>query len=201
MGILRRFKNIMNCNIQSIINKWNTPEKDIKKYLNVLELDLNSVQAETNALRVLEQRARRELEECELNIIKFKKYEERALESGDERGRKLYLGKKVSIMPEYNELKGKYDLIKIKSDKLNQLNIKLTSDIELLKDKLNEAEKIIKSQLSNKKDAINSIGDIENKVEQIKATAIGLEEINSDKSFQEDNLDAEFKALLGEDIN
>lgn len=202
MGVLSRFGNIMSCNVKSLLGKFKNPEKDIMKYLRVLEADLNSVKAETNAVRAIEQKARRELDECELNISKYERYAKKALETGDERGAKVYLSKKVDVIPQYNSLKAKYELAKDSSEKMNQLHDKLVQDTEMLRRALEEAKAQVRANSKETQKMETTVNQIQANAERAKYEKEALDELNNmqNSSVTSDaELDAEFAALLGED--
>ena len=64
MGILTRFKDIMEANINALLDKAEDPEKMVDQYLRNLESDLGKVKAETAAVMADEAKAKRELYSC-----------------------------------------------------------------------------------------------------------------------------------------
>ena len=190
MGILGRFKNIMSCNIKSILNKSKDPKADIQKYLAQLELDLGTVKSESEAILVHENRIRRELGEYEETIDKYDRYAQKASENGKSRDAKIYLSKKEGLLPRYNSLKEAYEKASDATNKFTQLQSKLTEDIAELKSKLGQLEGMGNSSKAT---------EMKDKVEDIIYTAEALEELNNLGSSKDDDLDAEFEKLLSDD--
>ena len=83
MGILTRFKDIMSSNINALLDKAENPEKMIDQCLRNLNSDLGKVKSETAAIMAEEQRAKRELDECNDEINEMQRYAAKALEAGN----------------------------------------------------------------------------------------------------------------------
>lgn len=64
MGILSRFKTIMESNINALLDKAEDPVKMADQLARDLEKDLGEVKAETAAVMAEEKRAKRAYEEC-----------------------------------------------------------------------------------------------------------------------------------------
>ena len=74
MGILTRFKDIMSSNINALLDKAEDPEKMVDQVLRNLNSDLGKVKAETASIMAEEQRAKRELTDCEAEMEKMQRY-------------------------------------------------------------------------------------------------------------------------------
>ncbi len=129
MGILSRFKDIMASNFNALLAKSRNPEKTINEYMNQLRSDLGHVKSEMSALETERDRAARNLNECEDEIDKFTRYAEKASAEGNSSDARLYEQKKERLMPEFEQLKAKYDSIKQDSDDLDVLLRKLTAEL------------------------------------------------------------------------
>ena len=202
MGIISRFGNIMASNVRGLFNKEEDSVKEIKKYLQEIQGDLGAIRGETSAVLSAEQRARRELDECNDNINKFQRYAEKALEAGNETDARNFLSKKSQFVPKQAILKQNYDMAAANSLKMTQMEQKLIADTAILKEQLEE--------IKNKMEAANSrihcgtdsasskLDAMKGKADKMMAKAEALEEINN-ISNKDDNLDTEFAALLQED--
>ena len=97
MGILNRFKEIMSSNINALLDKAEDPEKMIDQILRNLNSDLGKVKAETASIMAEEQRAKRELGECQEDIKKMENYAVKALEAGNEDDARKFLERKADL--------------------------------------------------------------------------------------------------------
>lgn len=131
-GILKRFKDIMASNINALLDKAEDPEKMIDQCLRDLESDLGKVKAETAAVMADEQRAKRELDECNAEIAKMQSYAEKAVMAGNDADAKQFLAKKAELVNKMTSLQQAYDLSAANSMKMRQMHDKLVKDINEL---------------------------------------------------------------------
>lgn len=136
MGILSRFKDIMASNINAIFKNDKATEKNVRKYLDGLRIDLGQVKSETEALKIEEQRARRALDENLAEQDKYRRYIEKSEGTPDER---IYQTKLDRAIEEGERLTANYDKAKKDLADLSTLNEKLSSDISSLETKLSES--------------------------------------------------------------
>ena len=68
MGILSRFGDIMKANINDLLDKCEDPEKMIDQSLRDLNQNLAEVKKETAGVMADEKRAKRDLDDCILDI-------------------------------------------------------------------------------------------------------------------------------------
>ena len=181
----------MSANVRSLFNKSDNPEKEIKEYINMLELQIGKLNSESDANEVNRSRLRRELDECEESIYKYERYEKKAMENGKLRDAKIYLAKKEELMPRYNDIKAKYDDINKEYTDANDVINKLREDISILKSKINE----FNSYSDNKGQELNE------KIDKAKFKAEALVELNNLDKDLDDDFDKEFEKLLEEDYN
>lgn len=202
MGIISRFGNIMASNVRGLFKKDEDSIKEINKYLQEIQSDLGSIRGETAAVLSAEQRARRELDECNDNINKFQRYAEKALESGNESDARNFLTKKSQYVPKQAILQQNYDSAVENSLKMTQMEQKLISDTAILKEQLEEIKNKMATATSKVDggtgSATSRLDSMKGKADKMMAKAEALEEINN-ISKKDDNLDAEFAALLEED--
>ena len=156
MGIIGRFKDIMSANINALLDKAEDPEKMIDQCLRDLESDLGKVKAETAAVMAEEQRAKRELDECNAEINKYQQYAEKAVVAGNDEDAKKFLAKKNQLVEQQTALQQAYDMGAANAAKMRQMHDKLVKDIN----DLNARKDSIKAKIAVAKtqEKINKIG-------------------------------------------
>jgi len=132
MGILNRFKDIMSSNINALLDKAEDPEKMIDQTLRNLSSDLGKVKSETASIMAEEQRAKRELDECNEEIIKMQNYAVKALETDNDNDARKFLEQKVSLSSKLSGLQEAYDLSHANATHMKEMHDKLVSDINEL---------------------------------------------------------------------
>src|SRR5690625_1218600 len=110
MSILRRFKDIMASNINALLDKAEDPEKMIDQYLRNLNRDLGQVRSETATIMAEEQRAKRELNECQAEINKMQNYAIKAIEAGNEDDARKFLERKATLAAKETDLQTTVEL-------------------------------------------------------------------------------------------
>ena len=156
MSILTRFRDIMSSNINALLDKAEDPEKMIDQCLRNLNSDLGKVKSETAAIMAEEQRAKRVLDECNVDIAKMQAYAVKALESDNEADARKFLEQKTSLTSRQPGLQEAYDLAHSNATHMREMHDKLVEDINEL-----EARKdMIKGKLAvaRTQDRINKMG-------------------------------------------
>ncbi len=156
MGIITRFKDIMSANINAMLDKAEDPEKMIDQYMRNLESDLGKVKAETASVMADEARAKRELDECNIEIEKLQAYAEKAVLAGNDEDAKQFLTRKQTMMNTQNALQQSYDLAANNAAKMRQMHDKLVKDmgeLDARRDAIKAKVKIAKAQ-----ESMNKIG-------------------------------------------
>lgn len=74
MSIIGRFKDIMFVNINVLLDKVENLEKMVDQYLRNMNSDLVKVKVEIVVVMVEEQRVKRELYECQVDMEKMESY-------------------------------------------------------------------------------------------------------------------------------
>jgi len=170
MGILSRFKDIMQSNINALLDKAEDPEKMIDQCLRNLNSDLGKVKSETAAIMAEEQRAKRALDECNAEIERMQQFAIKALEAGNEDDARKFLEHKASLVSKQAGLVEAYELAKNNADHMRQMHDKLVSDIaelearkDMIKGKLAVAktQERINKMSSSVASANNSISSFE----------------------------------------
>ena len=190
MSILSRFTNIMSCNVKSIFNNSKDSKKEIKKYIEQLELDLGTIKSEVEMELVQKERLQREVEEYEDTIDKYNRYYEKASSSGKNRDARVYLNKKENLILKYNNLKEAYDKIEDNNKKYIELQNKLINDIKELKNRFNALEGYT---ISSKTD------EFKEKADNMIFEAEAIRELDDLTKSTDDDFNREFEKLLNED--
>ena len=196
-GIMKRFKDIMSANINALLDKAEDPEKMIDQYLRDMESDLGKVKAETAAVMAEATRTKRELDECDAEIEKMQKYEEKALTAGNEDDARKFLEKKVQLAKTRETLKQVADNAAANAEKMREMHDKLTKDIA----SLNDRKASIKAKVAAAK-AQQKMNDLTAKVGNMNLTdgmsAFDRMEAKADKMLDEANAMAELNAPSAE---
>lgn len=153
MGILSRFTTLMKANINSRIDRSRDPEKVIEKTLRDVNLDLRTIQSEVNALEADVRRAKRAVDECEMEIRKLERYRERAADRIETQAAG-FLDDQEHLESKKLELVAKYNRLLIEARQMRLLEEKLTLDVRQLEARSRMIKE--KTALLNQKQKINS---------------------------------------------
>ena len=199
MGILTRFKDIMEANINALLDKAEDPEKMVDQYLRNLESDLGKVKAETAAVMADEAKAKRELDSCKQEVDKYQAYAEKALKAGNESDARAFLEKKQSVARKLETLQQNYDLATANATKMREMHDKLVKDISALEAKRAAIKATVKAAKAQER--INKVGSsvvgANNSME-----AFNRMEAKANKMLDEANAMAELNSSAEEaDIN
>ena len=207
MGIISRFKDIMDSNINAILDKLEDPSKMIDQYLRNLEEDLAKVKQETASVMAEETRSKRSLDECEAEIAKMQSYAEKAVLAGNDEDAKKFLMKKKDLVVKQQSLSETYAVAKENSAKMRAMHDKLVADISNL-DARREALKA-KIAVAKTQETLNKIGDsaknaagslsafdkLEERVNKKLDTANAMAELNANGVDSLDDLAAKYDAF------
>lgn len=191
MGIISRFKDIMEANFNALLDKVEDPEKMIDQYLRNLEEDLAKVKSETASIMADEKNAKRKLDACQQEIEKMSEYARKAVTAGNDDEAKQFLKKKADLTDQLAVLEKDYELACECTVKMRQMHDKLESDIaslktrrETLKAKLKVAE--TQQKLNNIGSGLASAGNnlaaferMEEKVNHMLDSAEAMEQLNA----------------------
>ncbi len=156
MSILKRFTDIMSANINALLDKCEDPAKMVDQILRNLNDDLGKVKAETASIMAEETRAKRELDECNKEIVKLLDYAKRAIAVGNDDDARLFLSKKATVTEQQATLEQKVQLASANALKMRQMHDKLVSEIN----ELNARRERIKAKVSaaNMQQRLNELG-------------------------------------------
>lgn len=197
MGILTRFKDIMASNINALLDKAEDPEKMIDQCLRNLNSDLGKVKSETASVMAEEQRAKRELDECNIEINKMQTYAMKAVQAGNDEDARKFLEKKAGLSDKAANLSQNYQLASQNAANMRQMHDKLVGDINQL-----EARKdMIKSKIAVAKtqERLNNIGSSVNNANN-SMSAFDRMEDKANKMLDKANAMAELNKGPADDI-
>lgn len=194
MGIISRFKDIMEANINAMFDKWEDPEKMIDQYLRNLEKDLDDVKKETASVIAEEKASKRNLDECQAEIDKMTEYAKRAVLSGNDDEARQFLNKKTELESRKEVLSQQYTLSCENSMKMREMHDKLERDIadlksrrEILKAKAKVAE--TQQKMNNMSSGVSSAGNniakfdaLEERINRKLDEADAMAELNNSKN-------------------
>ncbi|WP_416150776.1 PspA/IM30 family protein [Salipaludibacillus sp. HK11] len=204
MGILVRFRDIMESNINALLDKAEDPEKMIDQCLRNLNRDLGKVKSETATIMAEEQRAKRALGDCTAEMNKMQSYAIKALESNNEDDARKFLEKKATLATKEAGLLEGYEFAVSNSMKMREMHDKLVSDVRKLesrkdsiKGKLSVAktQERINSMTSSVGSANNSMtafDRMEEKANTAIDTANAMSELNSPPKSDIEDLTAKY---------
>ena len=191
MGILARFKAIMEANLNALLDKAEDPEKMVDQILRDLQDDLGKVKAETAGIMAEEARAQRVYDEAVDEVAKLQAYAEKAVLAGNDDDARSFLQQKQRKAEQVESLKAAYDAAHENSNKMKAMHDHLTQEIQdmyarrdAIKAKLAVAktqEKIneISSSVDKTKAGMSEFERMEAKADQMLDTANAMAELNA----------------------
>lgn len=144
MGIISRFADIMEANINALLDKCEDPAKMIDQTLRKLNEELAEVKNETAAVMAEEKSAKRRVDELQAEIDKYESSARKAIQAGNDGDAKTLLARKQDLESQKVTADSTYAVAKANSEKMQQMYNKLTSDINTL----NSRRETIKAQVS-----------------------------------------------------
>lgn len=144
MGIISRFADIMEANINALLDKCEDPAKMIDQTLRKLNEELAEVKNETAAVMAEEKSAKRRVDELQAEIDKYDSSARKAIQAGNDGDARTLLARKQDLESQKVTADSTYAVAKANSEKMQQMYNKLTSDINTL----NSRRETIKAQVS-----------------------------------------------------
>lgn len=135
MGIITRFKEIMESNINDLLDKMEDPSKMVDQTLRNLREELAEVKKETSGVMADAKAARKQVEECQEEIRKFSLAVENAVRAGNDDDARTLLARKQELSSQLTALTQTADLADANAAKMRQMYDKLVSDIASLESK------------------------------------------------------------------
>ncbi len=165
MGILKRFKDIMSANVNSLLDKCENPAKMVDEYLRQLADQLAEVKKETAGIMAEEKRTKRLVDENNEQIAKYDSLARKALTAGNEDDAKVFIAKKQSFEARNADLEEAYNAAKANSEKMRRMHDKLTNDVAELQSK--RAQIKAKTAVAKTQQKINDITGNADKVNDV----------------------------------
>ena len=191
MGILSRFSDIIEANINALLEKAEDPVKMINKYLIDARQDLADVKKETTEVMAEETRALRKVNENKAEIARYAELAKRALVAGNEGDAKVFIAKKQSLETSGAALETAYAAAHENAIKMKQLYDKLASDIAQLEARKAGIE--AKVSIAKTQQKVNSYSNKGEKFDEVMGKIAGMEE-KANKMLDVANATAELNA-------
>lgn len=134
-GILARFKDIMESNINALLDKAEDTDKMVEQLLRNAEENLGKVKSETAAVMATEKSSKRKLDECVEDIVKYENYAKKALQAGNEGDAKQFITKKQEKETSKITLEEAHKIAYDAAENMKAMHDKLCRDIESLRDR------------------------------------------------------------------
>ncbi|MBQ6259792.1 MAG: PspA/IM30 family protein [Firmicutes bacterium] len=135
MGVLTRFVEIINANINALLEKAEDPAKMVDQYLIDARNDLADVKKQTAEVMAEEARTKRLVDVNVADVAKYTDLAKKALQAGNEGDAKVFIAKKQQLENEGAPLQVAYAAAHENAVKMRQLHDKLTADIQQLEAK------------------------------------------------------------------
>ena len=132
MGIITRFKEIMESNINSLLDGMEDPSKMVDQNLRNLREELAEVRKETASVIAYAKKAEAECKECEAQVTKMQQAAEAAILAGNDGDARTLLARKQELSAQLTTLTQTAQLAQANAEKMRQRHDKLTADIEAL---------------------------------------------------------------------
>jgi phage shock protein A len=147
----------MASNINALLDKAEDPAKMVDQILRDLNEDLGSVKAETAGIMAQEQKAKRELDDCGLEIQKMQDYAMKAVEKGNDEDARQFLAKKSQLVEKQVALQQAYTLANENSVKMKQMHDRIVAQINELTAKRDAIK--AKVAVAKAQEKVNKIGE------------------------------------------
>lgn len=181
MGIISRFKSIMESNINATLDKLEDPSKLVDQALRDLNEDLVKVKKETASVMAEEKRCQRAVIELNNEMDNYNKAIKASLLAGNEDDARVLIAKKNEKQVELDSINQALKVAQSNSQKMRDMHDKLVSDINTL----NRRRQTIKSQV-----AMAEVQKRVNKVSSSINTASSLDQFSRMEAKAQNMLDS-----------
>ena len=200
MGIISRFKSIMESNINATLDKLEDPSKLVDQALRDLNEDLVKVKKETASVMAEEKRCQRAVIELNNEMDNYNKAIKASLLAGNEDDARVLIAKKNEKQVELDSTNQALKVAQANSQKMRDMHDKLVSDINTL----NRRRQKIKSQVAmaevqkrvnkvsssiNTASSLDQFSRMEAKAQNMLDSALSEAELNAQKDDTQDLLD------------
>lgn len=200
MGIISRFKSIMESNINATLDKLEDPSKLVDQALRDLNEDLVKVKKETASVMAEEKRCQRSVIDLNNEMDNYNKAIKASLLAGNEDDARVLIAKKNEKQVELDSINQALKVAQANSQKMRDMHDKLVSDINTL----NRRRQKIKSQVAmaevqkrvnkvsssiNTASSLDQFSRMEAKAQNMLDSALSEAELNAQKDDTQDLLD------------
>lgn len=133
MGILSRFGEIMEANINALLDKAEDPAKMIDQYMRQAMDDLADVKAETAQVMAEEKRCKRLRDDAQEDVNKYQAMAEKAVLAGNDGDARELLARKANADQALATAQKTYEVAKANAEKMKQMHNKLAAEVETLR--------------------------------------------------------------------
>lgn len=156
MNVIKRIKDIVNSNINSLINKTKNPDTMLDEHLRDSIKHLAAVKLETARVLVVEEQANFKVNALKKEIEELTEFAKKALKKGDRNDAESFLLKRTNIvndLPKYIEM---HEVANENASQMKELYNNLLNEVRVLESR----KEIMKGKLAATKarDAFNKIG-------------------------------------------
>lgn len=206
MGILSRFNEIIQANVNAALDKMEDPSKMIDQYLRELTENLAEVKQETAGVMAEEARTKRLMDGNAAEVERYAGLAKQALKAGNEGDARKFLAKKQELEKAGAGLQTAYATAHVNAAKMREMHDKLVGDIE----SLNSRRATIKAKVAVAKtqDKINKISSasgkasgamdafdrMEDKADRMLDEADAMTELNKEPVDDAKALEAKYEA-------
>lgn len=192
MGMINRFTEIMNANVNSVLSKAEEKNADklLEKYLRDQKQNLQNAKAEVGGIMAEETAAKRRLDECIAQMSKYENYATQALKENNESDARRFLEAKAEASGKKGELETAYQFAAENSGKMKKMIVQLQDDVHEAEAKIQDlkvrlAGAKIQERTQGISDSINNssgLDDLCDMVEKRIDTAQALTDLNAEES-------------------
>ena len=202
MGVFSRFKDIVNANLNSMLDKAEDPEKMIKLMIQEMEDTLVEIKASCAGAMASRAKANRALESARTKLESWGRKAELAIEKGREDLAREALVEKRNTQSEVDNLESELSQFADLADKYQQDIVQLEEKLDAARNKHRillqrqiQASKSQRASAAIKKadtsDAFVKFEQYENRIDRMEADA----EMGRVRNSQPTDLDSQFRAL------
>ena len=196
MGILARFTDIIQANVNAVLDKMEDPAKMIDQYLRELTDNLAEVKRETAGVMAEEARTKRLMDENQAEVERYAGLAKKALQAGNEEDAKVFIAKKQQEESTGAGLATAYAAAHENAVKMREMHDKLVSDIETLRSrresiKANE----ISSAAGKASGAMSAFDRMEEKANRMLDEANAMAQLNTEPIDEAKALEEKYSAM------
>ncbi len=207
MGILARFTDIIQANVNAVLDKMEDPAKMIDQYLRELTDNLAEVKRETAGVMAEEALTKRLMDENKPELERYAGLAKKALQAGNEEDAKVFIAKKQQEESTGAGLATAYAAAHENAVKMREMHDKLVSDIETLRSrresikakvsvaKTQQKVNEISSAAGKASGAMSAFDRMEEKANRMLDEANAMAQLNTEPIDEAKALEEEYSAM------